>query len=423
MFRDTASQDRVLEAPPFWVTWRKPLISAAVLLVLLVLALPAIMRWASADAAVPAERLRIAEVRRGDLVRDVSVQGRVVAANSPTLYAPSAGTVTLAVEAGQSVTRGQTLAHIDNPQLESQLAQERARLQAAETDLGRQRIDSRKKQLANTRTVDEARITLRAAERDAERTRMAYERGAYSEIEFKRAEDAVATAKIRLSHAEADAKLEAEGLAFEQHNRELALEQQQLAVAELERQVELLAITSPLDGQVGSVAVLQKAKVAADQAVMTVVDLTQLEVEISIPETLADDLQPGMRAELRMGTATYAGVLRQVSPEIIEGQVSGRVALDGDTPAELRQNQRLSGRIFLDQRPDVLLVERGPFIDNEGGRFAYVVRDGVAHRQPIQIGATSVGEVEITEGLDAGDRIVVAGTDRFAAADRVLIAN
>lgn len=423
MFRDTASQDRVLEAPPFWVTWRKPLIAGGVIVIALLLALPAIKRWASADAAVPAERLRIAEVRRGDLVRDVSVQGRVVAANSPTLYAPSAGTVTLLVEAGQSVQRDQVLARIDNPQLESELAQEQARLQAAQTELGRQRIDSRKQQLASARTVDEARITLRAAERDAERARLAFQRGAYSEIEHKRAEDAVATAKIRLSHAEADARLEGESLAFEQHNRELALEQQQLAVTELQRQVDLLAVKSPLDGQVGSLAVLQKAKVAADQSILTVVDLTRLEVEISIPETLADDLQPGMRAELRMGQSSYAGMLRQVSPEIIEGQVTGRVALDGDAPADLRQNQRLSGRIFLDERPDVLMVERGPFVDNEGGRYAYVVRDGMALRQPIQIGATSVGEVEIVDGLSAGDRIVIAGTDRFAAAERVLIAN
>lgn len=422
MFRDTSTQDRVLETPSIWVTWRKPLVSAAVMLVLFALALPTIMRWASADAAVASDRLRIAEVRRGDLIRDVSVQGRVVAADSPTLYAPSAGTVTLQVEAGQAVTEGQVLATIDNPELESLLAQELSGLQAAETEVGRQRIDSRKQQLASARTVDEARITLRAAERDAERTKLAFERGAYAEIEFKRAEDAVQTARIRLSHAEADAQLEGEGLAFEQYTRKLELERQQLAVSELQRQVDLLDVKAPLNGQVGSMAVLQKDKVAPNQGLMTVVDLTRLEVEISIPETLADDLQPGMRAELKMGNFLYAGLLRQVSPEIIDGQVTGRVALDGDAPAELRQNQRLSGRIFIDERPDVLIVERGPFVDNEGGRYAYVVEDGIAERRPIRIGATSVSEIEIVEGLSEGQRIVISGTDRFAAAERILIA-
>ncbi len=422
MFRDTATQDRVLESPSFWVVWRKSLISALLLLVLFALSLPTIMRWSSADAAVAIDRLRIAEVRRGDLIRDVSVQGRVVAAKSPTLYAPSAGTVTLQVEAGQAVTEGQVLARIDNPELESQLAQELSGLQAAETEVGRQRIDSRKRQLASARTVDEARITLRAAERDAERAKMAFERGAYAEIEFKRAEDAVQTASIRLSHAEADAQLESEGLAFEQYNRTLELERQQLAVTELQRQVDLLNVKAPLSGQVGSMAVLQKDKVAPNQGLMTVVDLSRLEVEISIPETLADDLQLGMRAELKLGNALYAGVLRQVSPEIIEGQVTGRVALDGDAPAELRQNQRLSGRIFIDEHPDVLLVERGPFVDNEGGRYAYVVDDGIAERRPIRIGATSISDIEIVEGLSEGQRIVISGTDRFAAAERILIA-
>ena len=63
--------------------------SILLLLVALWVAIPALNRWSSTSASVPYDRLRIAEVVRADLVRDVSVQGRVVAAVSPTLYAPA----------------------------------------------------------------------------------------------------------------------------------------------------------------------------------------------------------------------------------------------------------------------------------------------------------------------------------------------
>ncbi|MEZ5442085.1 MAG: HlyD family efflux transporter periplasmic adaptor subunit [Lysobacterales bacterium] len=421
MFRDTSAQDRVMAAPSAWQRWRWPAAVAAAVLLLGAVAVPSAKRWISADAAVSQQGLRLAVVQRGDLVRDVAVQGRVVAANSPSLYAPSAGTVTLHVEAGEAVEAGQLLAEIDNPELESLLAQGQSRLQALQTEVARQRIETRKLKLASQRTADEAVITLRAAERELERSRQGHQVGALSEVELRRAEDALDTAQVRLRHAQADAELEAESLGFELRNRELELQQQQLAVTELERQVDQLGVRSPLQGQIGSLAVQQKAKVASDQALLTVIDLSRLEVEIEVAETLADDLAPGMAAELKLGNALIAGELRQVSPEVIDGQVRGRIALPETLSTELRQNQRLSGRILLDQRNDVLLVERGPFLDNDGGRFAYVISDGIAQRQPIRIGGSSMGAVEITEGLAEGDQIIISSTSRFAGAERVLI--
>jgi HlyD family secretion protein len=331
--------------------------------------------------------------------------------------------VTLLVEAGEAVEPGQVLAEIDNPELESLLAQGRSRLQSLQTEVARQRIETRKLRLTSQRTADEAAITLRAAERELERSQQGHRVGALSEIELRRAEDALDTARVRLRHAEADATLEAESLAFELRNRELELEQQQLAVTEIERQVDLLRVRSPLLGQVGSLAVAQKAKVASDQPLLTVIDLSRMEIEIEVPETLAGNLAPGMAAELKFGNQLLEGELRQISPEIIAGQVRGRIALPDQLPSELRQNQRLSGRILLDARDGVLLVDRGPFLDNDGGRFAYVVTDRLAQRRPIEVGASSIGQVEILSGLNEGESIIISSTDRFAGAETVLVSD
>ncbi|HEY5804936.1 MAG TPA: efflux RND transporter periplasmic adaptor subunit, partial [Lysobacter sp.] len=73
--------------------------------------------WSAGSRSFDASRLRIAEVTRGDLVRDISAEGRVIASNSPTLYAIAGGTVTLQVVAGDKVTKGQALAEIDSPEL------------------------------------------------------------------------------------------------------------------------------------------------------------------------------------------------------------------------------------------------------------------------------------------------------------------
>ena len=97
--------------------------------------------------------------------------------------------------------------------------------------------------------------------------------------------------------------------------------------------------------------------------------------------------------------------------------------MEGEQPPGLRQNQRLTARILIEEKPNVLMLPRGSFVENEGGRAAYVMDGDVAVRRPIQLGATSVSAVEILSGLQPGEKVVIAGTDAFEDAQRVLVNN
>jgi len=92
-------------------------------------------------------------------------------------------------------------------------------------------------------------------------------------------------------------------------------------------------------------------------------------------------------------------------------------------PAGLRQNQRLGARILIEERPNVLKVERGPWLESGGGNIAYFVDDGVAERRSIRTGAVSLDAVEIVSGAKVGDEIVVAGAYAFGTSQRVRIAD
>jgi HlyD family secretion protein len=67
------------------------------------------------------------------------------------------------------------------------------------------------------------------------------------------------------------------------------------------------------------------------------------------------------------------------------------------------------------------MVPRGPFVEAHGGKFAYVMEDGFAVRKPIRLGGTSVTSVEIAEGVKAGDRVVIAGSEEFENAPKVKV--
>ena len=115
---------------------------------------------------------------------------------------------------------------------------------------------------------------------------------------------------------------------------------------------------------------------------LSVVDLSKFEVEIKVPESFARDLAIGMPAQLTSGNGEpYPGAVSAVSPEVVNGEVTARLRFADQQPPGLRQNQRLSARIVLDTRRNVLQVERGPFVEQDGGRFAYVM-DGSQRRAP-----------------------------------------
>ena len=117
----------------------------------------------------------------------------------------------------------------------------------------------------------------------------------------------------------------------------------------------------------------------------------------------------------------WKGRVSSVSPEVVNNEVSARLRFDGAVPEQLRQNQRLSVRVLLDQRDNVLMVARGSFVDEGGGRVAYVLRDGLAEKRAIRLGAQSLAKVEVLEGLQPGERIVTSGTDNFHGAERVAV--
>jgi len=384
--------------------------------------IPAINRWATATVTVPLDRLRIATVTRDDLVRDVSVQGRVIAAVSPMLYAPAPGTITLRVDAGAVVKEGQILAVVESPELTNQLKQAESSQEQLAMQLERQRIESRQQALEKRKAADLADVALVAAKREKRRADQANDVSVISIIDFEKAQDDLRNAELAAAHAIADADLFDERLAFEIRASELELQRQDLLVADMQRQVDELFIKSPVSGVVGDLLVEQKAAVSRDMPVMAVVDLTRFEIDAQVPESYADDLGIGMSAEILIGNDRFAGTLVAVSPEIVNSQVGSRIRFVDRMPTNIRQNQRLTTRILIEEKPDVLTLQRGQFLESGGGRVAYVLDgEGLAIRKSIVVGARSLGAIEIQDGLVEGDRVVISSIEQFRSAETVLI--
>jgi HlyD family secretion protein len=423
MLRDTAGQDRVIERASFWKRHQKLLLAVLAAVIGLAMLLAYVLHYAGAGNSVDRSRVSIATVERGSFVRDIAADGQVVAAVSPTLYANALGTVTLKVHAGDSVSKGQVLAVVDSPDLTAKLSQEEATLVGLRIDWQRARLDTEQKLMQLRDAFNQAQVDQKTAQRELDRSRKAYELGSYTELQALKAQDSLEKAQFAFQQAKLNYESQPKQNRFEIDSKKALFDRQQFLVEDLKRQVDGLNVRSPVDGQIGQVQVADRASVAKDAPLLTVVDLSALEVEIKVTESFARDLRAGMTADLEGGGHHWQGSVSGVSPEVVGGQVTARLRFGNEKPAGLRQSQRLAVRILIDRRDNVLMVDRGSFLDQEGGGFAYVVHGNSAERRPVQLGAASIAKVEILDGLAAGDQIVIAGTDEFKSAQRVILSH
>ncbi len=421
MIRDTSAQDTVLAPTPLWRRQGWRWLALALFFALLAWGAPKMWSALAVSQSISLGRLAVATVEVGPLTRDITGEGKVVAAVSPTLYAGNAGSVSLLVQAGDAVQRGQVLARIDSPELKARLAQERSNADALESEALRAEADARQQRAQAQSQLEIASISYKTAQNELQRQTQAFEAGATAGAQVDQARDAVARAKVALEQAQSLLSLKDDATRFELRAKRQAVERQRLQVADIERQAEELAVRSPVQGQVGQLFVNDRMTVAKDAKLATVVDLSQLEVQMQVAESFARELQPGMAGEISGNGQQWAGKVSSVSPEVVNGEVSARLRFDGAMPPQLRQNQRLSVRVLLDHRDKVLTVARGSFVDEGGGRIAYVLQDGEARRRAIRLGAQSLAKVEVLEGLKPGERIVISGTENFRGAERVAI--
>ena len=380
MIRDTSAQDQVMSRPVGASRARKWLLPGAIAAAVVVGIVVVAIGWSDSATSVNGDALRIAEVTRGRFVRDAAVNGKVVAAFSPTLYTPVNATVSLKIQAGATVKRGDILAELAAPELSNELLREQAKLMELRAQANSAGVTAEQARLVAGTADDEAGIALQAAVRSLESAQRAYDAGVMAKVDLMKEQDTLESAKIRQRNADAGQKLTGRSTSFDVETKRQQAQGQQLMVDDMARRVDELKVRSPIDGIVGTVSVVDRATVAPNAALMTVVDLTRLEVELSVPESYADDMGLGMPVDVSIGGATVQAKLSAISPEVVGNSVVVRARFEGKQPPGLRQNQRVSARIRMDERDNVLMVTRGPFLEQGGGRVAY--GHGRQHRRP-----------------------------------------
>lgn len=376
--------------------------------------------------AVRADAVWIGTVERGAFVRDVRGPGSLVPVRRRWITALTAGRVDeILVEPGAEVSPDTVLYRLSNPDVDVQLLTVRQQLSDAEAGLVTlaSRIES--DELAQQALIAQVRTQYLAAKHRDEINRELTETnpGLVAEFDLARGREMVTELGNRLTIESRRLGVLAESAAEQMDAQRTQVERLRSIVRFNEELASSLTVRAGVGGVLAESGVEEGQWVNAGETLGRVVQPGRLKAEIRIPQNRAGEVTVGLDAVVDTRSGVIDGRVSRVDPAVFGGTVTVDVSLPEELPAGARPNMSVDGTIILERLADVTFVGRpANSRSNERVGLYRLDEDGdVARRVSVRLGRVSVNEVEVLDGLEPGDRVVLSGMSAWEDYERVRI--
>lgn len=382
-----------------------------------------VMNLEPAAPTVDANAAWTGKVVRGPLVREVKGSGTLVPEDIRWITATTQGRVErIVLQAGSRVTPGSVILELSNPDLRQAVTAAELQWRSAEAALL-----NRRAQLSTERLQLETAVAN--AQSDVEQQELQYaadlelnKEGLFAALQLKQSGARVQRAKNGLA-------LEQKRLAMNFESEVSQIAPQEADVTRLRNAYDLqnrnlsdLRVKAGMHGVLQVVPVEVGQQVSGGTNIARVADPSRLKAEIRVSETQTRDVRVGQMAVVDTRNGIVKGVVARIDPAAQNGTVGVDVTLQGELPAGARPDLSVDGTIELERLDNVLKVQRPSFSQDNATITLYRVgADGMAVRTRVTLGRSSVAEVEVTEGLNEGDEVVLSDMSAFDAFDRVRI--
>ncbi len=393
-------------------------------LIVVALVTVGVSRLEPAAPRVDRDTIYLDTVQRGSMVRQVRGTGTLVPERIRWIPATTDGTVErIVIRPGALVAPDTVILELSNPELEQSTLEARLNLEAAEARYGNRQVEVERDLLDQRATLATTEAQLKTARLQADADGQLFTQGLVSSLQLQQSQSAEQEYETRYA-------LEQERLQMAADTVEAQLAVEQAEVDRLRTLYELRQQQmADLHVRAGMPGVLQQVPLDEGQRITTgtnlarVGDPTVLKAELRIAETQAKDVQNGQTAAIDTRNGVIPGHVTRIDPAVENGTVTVDVALDGALPRGARPDLTVDGTIELERMDDVLFVGRPVFGQEERVVSLFKVEaDGThAARTRVSLGRASVNTIEVLDGLQPGDRVVLSDMSTWDQFDRVRI--
>lgn len=357
---------------------------------------------AFSGAAKSVEVATVSSLDPSQSVPFLNASGYVVAQRRAAVASKGTGRlVELRVREGDLVKKGELIGRLESDDMEAALARARANLNVARS------------------AYDQAKAALDNATSDYERKKSLLEEGLVPQADFDAAEAQYRGAKAALASAAAGVKAA------------------EAAVRSAEVEVENTVIRAPFDGtvltknaEVGEVVAPFGSSTQAKAAVVTMADMSSLQVEADVSESNIEKVRVGQAAEIALDAypeTKYEGVVQTIVPtaDRAKATVLTKIRflnLDDRVLPEMSAKVAFLSEPKADQGgAPIVTVNPGAIVTREDQKVAFRIRQDQVEKVLVETGGSLGSQVEVKQGLKPGDRVVLNPPENLAPGDRVQI--
>ena len=361
-------------------------------------------------------------VERGEMLRNVRGTGTLVPEQLRWITPITNGTVErLVLRPGATVRPDTVVIELSNPELEQQALENRLQLDAALARYESRRVELRSQELTQQASLKMVESELSQAEYEAELDEELFKDNLVSELQVRQKQSRVSELRIRQ-------EIEQQRLAIQADSTKATLAAEQADVDRLrtmyqlrQSQVADLQVTAGITGVLQQVEVEEGASVTPGTNLARVGDPTRLMAQLRIAETQARDIVEGQPAAVDTRNGVIPGHVIRIDPSVQQGTVTVDVALDGELPRGARPDLTVDGTIELERLENVIYVGRPVFGQEQSVVILFKLDPDSddAVRTRVSLGRASVSFVEVLDGLQPGDQVVLSDMSQWDTFDRV----
>ena len=384
--------------------------------VLLVFIVWLIFRDNASTLRVDSSMLITGDVVKSEFSDYIRVSGQVQPMTTIQISPLEGGVVQeIRIEEGSQVKKGDIILCLSNENLDLQILNSEAELAEKENILRNTMISMEQQKLSVQQDRLQLEMEVRRSKRAYEQQKSLYEEKLIAREEWLKAQEDYELAADKLQLVRNREVQDSLYRTVQIEQMEESLRNMRLNMQMIRKRKENLTIKAPIDGELGLLDVVLGQSVQSGAKVGQINDLTSYKIEAQIDEHYIDRVLPGLDATFERQNESYGAVIRKVYPEVRNGKFKADFKFSGVQPENIRTGQTYYMNLQLGQPEEAVIIPRGTFYQNTGGKWIYVVSpDGTrATRREIRIGRQNPQYYEVLEGLEPGEKVVISGYGNF----------
>ena len=399
------------------------IIYGSVALLAIILITVGVSRLKPAAPSVERATVWIDTVKRGSMLRQVRGSGTLVPEDIRWIPATTQGRVErIILRPGAQVKPETVILEMSNPELEQAVRDAQLAYQSAQAAYLNRKQELESALLNQRSDVAGIEASWKNAALQLDAQEALFKDGLVSEIQLKQSRTASSELENRLKLAKERLQIQTDGIKSQLAPQEADVDQRRANYELRMRQREDLKVKAGMSGVLQEIPVERGAQVQPGANLARVADPSNLKAELRIAETQTKDIRIGQSAEVDTRNGFVKGHVARIDPKSTGGTVGVDVILDEALPSGARPDLSVDGTIQLEKLENVIYVGRPAFgQENSTVSLFKVNADGEAVRTTVKLGRSSVSQIEILEGLQPGDQVILSDMSAQDAFDRIRI--